>query len=457
MKKKEYSLNTTEGPIFSKIITFTVPLILSGILQLLFNTVDMVVAGRYAGKVALAAIGSTSSLINLLVNVFMGLSVGGNVLVARFFGSGRDRDVHETVHTAITISVLSGIVLAFIGILFAPSLLTLMGTPEEVLPDASLYIRIYFGGMPVMMLYNFGAAILRAIGDTKRPLRYLTFAGVVNAVCNMIFIIVFGMGVDGVAYATVLSQTISAALIVRCLMGTDESYKLEIKKLRIYKEKLMQILRLGLPAGFQGAVFSISNVLIQSSINSFGADAMAGSSASSSLEGFVYVSMNSVHHTCLSFTSQNYGAFKLDRIKKIFAECIAFVTIVGVTLGSLAYLFGPELLSIYAEGEDKEVVIGYGMVRVTIIMLSYFTCGIMDVCVGAIRGLGYSILPMIVSLLGACGFRVLWIFTVFRQVNTLEILYISYPVSWVITSLTHFICFYFAFKKTKQKALLYKK
>lgn len=451
MKKKEYSLNTTEGPIFRKIVTFTVPLILSGILQLLFNTVDMVVAGRFAGKVALAAIGSTSSLINLLVNVFMGLSVGGNVLVARFFGSGRNREVHETVHTSISLSLLSGVTLAFIGIAFAPKLLVLMGTPVEVLPDASLYIRIYFAGMPVQMLYNFGAAILRAIGDTKRPLRYLTFAGAVNAVCNVIFIVAFGMGVDGVAYATVLSQTISAVLIVKCLMETDESYKLEIKKLRIYKDKLLMILRVGLPAGFQGAIFSISNVLIQSSINSFGPDAMAGSTASSNLEGFVYVSMNSVHHTCLSFTSQNYGANRFDRIKKIFAECMGVVAGVGIILGTLAYLLGPVLLSIYAGESDREVVIYYGMIRMTVIMLTYFTCGMMDVCVGAMRGLGYSILPMIVSLLGACGLRVLWILTIFKFVHSLNILYISYPVSWIITTLAHLICFYFGFKKAKEK------
>jgi len=451
MKKKEYSINTTEGPIFPKIVSYTVPLILSGILQLLFNTVDMVVAGRFAGKVALAAIGSTSSLINLLVNVFMGLSVGGNVLVARFFGSGRTKDVHETVHTAISLSVLCGIILAFIGIIFAPGILVLMGTPEEVLPDASLYIRIYFAGMPVQMLYNFGAAILRAIGDTKRPLRYLTFAGAVNAVCNVIFIVVFGMGVDGVAYATVLSQAISAFLIVKCLMGSEECYKLEPKKLRIYKDKLLMILRLGLPAGFQGAIFSISNVLIQSSINSFGPDAMAGSTAASNLEGFVYVSMNSVHHTCLSFTSQNYGANKFDRIKKIFFQCMGFVTAVGAVLGTLAYLFGPALLSVYAGESDRDVVIYYGMIRMTVIMLTYFTCGTMDVCVGAIRGLGYSILPMIVSLLGACGFRVLWIFTIFREFHSLNTLYISYPVSWIITTAAHLICFAIVYRKMKER------
>lgn len=448
---KKYSMNTTEGPIFSKIVSFTLPLILSSILQLLFNAVDMVVAGRFAGKNALAAIGSTSSLINLLVNVFMGLSVGGNVLVARFFGSGKDRDVHETVHTAVSLSLISGVLLAFIGIGFAPTLLVWMGTPSEVLPLSSLYIRIYFAGMPVQMLYNFGAAILRAIGDTKRPLTYLTFAGAINAVCNVIFIVVFHMGVDGVAYATVLSQTISAVLIVRCLINSDESYKLELSKLRIYKDKLLQILRLGLPAGFQGAVFSLSNVLIQSSVNSFGADAMAGNTAASNLEGFVYVSMNAVHHTCLSFTSQNYGAKKYDRIKKIFIQCLAFTATAGLVLGTISYLFGPVLLSIYAGNNDKDVVIYYGMIRLSIIMLTYFACGTMDVCVGAIRGLGYSIMPMIVSLLGACGFRVLWIYTIFRHFHTLTCLYISYPISWSITTGVHVICFIFAYKKLKNK------
>ncbi len=448
---KKYSMNTTEGAIFPKIVSFTLPLILSSILQLLFNAVDMVVAGRFAGKEALAAIGSTSSLINLLVNVFMGLSVGGNVLVARFFGSGKERDVHETVHTAIAISLISGVALAFIGIAFAPALLELMGTPTEILPLSSLYIRIYFAGMPVQMFYNFGAAILRAIGDTKRPLTYLTVAGAINAVCNIVFIVAFGMGVDGVAYATVLSQTISAVMIAKCLMGSDECYRLEIKKLRIYKDKLIQILRLGLPAGFQGAVFSISNVLIQASVNSFGPDAMAGNTAASNLEGFVYVSMNAVHHTCLSFTSQNYGAHKLDRIKKIFLQCLAFTSAAGISLGVISYIFGPPLLSIYAGTADRDVVIYYGMIRISIIMLTYFTCGTMDTCVGAIRGLGYSIMPMIVSLLGACGFRILWIYTIFKKVHTLECLYISYPISWVITTSVHIICFVVVFKKVKYR------
>lgn len=451
MKKKEYSINTTEGTLFPKILSFAIPLILSSVLQLLFNTVDMVVAGRFAGKTALAAIGSTSSLINLLVNVFLGLSVGANVLVARFFGSGQEKDVHETVHTAVSLSVIGGIVLSFIGVIFAPKILVLMGTPLSVLPDASLYIRIYFVGMPVQMLYNFGAAILRSVGDTKRPLTYLTISGALNAICNVIFITVFGMGVDGVAWATVLSQTVSACLVARCLIKSDECYRLEIKRLRIYKNKLMQIMRLGLPAGFQGAIFSISNVLIQSSINSFGEDAMAGSTAASNLESFVYCSMNAIYHTCLSFTSQNYGAKKFDRIKKLFLLCLGLVIVIGASMGSLVYIFGPHLLAIFAGNNDKDVVIYYGMIRAQIIMLSYFTCGIMEVAVGAIRGLGYSIMPMIVSLLGACGLRIVWIFTVFRMYRSLECLYLSYPISWVVTFSVHLVCFIIVFNRQKKK------
>ena len=451
MKKKDYSMDMCNGPIFPKIISFTIPLILSGILQLLFNAVDMVVAGRYVGKGALAAIGSTGSLINLLVNVFVGLSTAGNVLVARFFGSKRESDVEETVHTSLTLAIISGIFLAILGVAVAPSLLRLMGTPEEVLPLSSLYIRIYFAGMPLSMLYNFGAAVLRAIGDTKRPLYYLTFAGAVNAVCNVIFIVLFHMGVDGVALATVLSQGISAFLTLRCLMKSDECYRFDPKKLRIVKDKLFQILRLGLPAGFQGSVFSISNVLIQSSINSFGADAMAGNSAASNIEGFVYVCMNMFHVTCLSFVGQNYGAKKFDRIKKVFLMCFGCVIVAGLTTGLLAYIFGPQLLSIYAGENDKAVVIKYGMIRMSVIMLTYFTCGTMDACVGALRGLGYSVTPMIVSLLGACGFRIVWIYSVFRVNRTLNCLYLSYPISWVLTTTAHLICFIVVYNISKKK------
>lgn len=440
-----------EGPLFSKIWIFTVPLILSGLLQLLFNAVDMIVAGRYVGKEALAAVGSTSSLINLLTNVFIGLSTAANVLVARYFGSGQDKDVHETVHTSIALSVISGVILSVLGIIVAPRILVLMGTHESVLPMATLYIRIYFLGMPVLMLYNFGAAILRAIGDTKRPLYYLTISGAINAICNVIFIVVFHMGVAGVAYATILSQAISAILTIRCLMVSDESYRFELKKVHIYRDKLGQILRLGLPAGFQGSIFSISNVLIQSSINSFGADAMAGNSAACNIEGFVYVAMNTFHVTCLSFVSQNYGKHYFARIRKIFLICLGSVTAVGLIAGSLSYVFGPQLLSLYANDADKSVVIAYGMRRLAIIMFTYFTCGMMDTCVGALRGLGYSVMPMIVSLLGACGFRILWIFTIFRAFRSLENLYISYPISWTITTTVHIICFIIVFNKLRKR------
>ncbi|MBR6309560.1 MAG: MATE family efflux transporter [Lachnospiraceae bacterium] len=451
MQKKKYSMNMCEGPIFSKIWIFTIPLILSGLLQLLFNAVDMIVAGRYVGKEALAAIGSTSSLINLLTNVFIGLSTAANVLVARYFGSGQDKDVHETVHTSIALSVICGVIMSALGIAVAPKILILMGTHESVLPMATLYIRIYFLGMPVLMLYNFGAAILRAIGDTRRPLYYLTISGAINAICNVIFIVVFHMGVDGVAYATILSQAISAVLTIRCLMVSDESYRFELKKLHIYRDKLGQILRLGLPAGFQGSIFSISNVLIQSSVNSFGPDAMAGNSAACNIEGFVYVAMNTFHVTCLSFVSQNYGRHNFARIRKIFLTCLGCVAVVGLIAGSLSYVFGPQLLSLYANDSDKSVVIAYGMRRLAIIMFTYFTCGMMDTCVGALRGLGYAVMPMIVSLLGACGFRILWIFTIFRAFRTLENLYISYPISWTITTTVHIICFIIVFNKLRKR------
>ena len=449
MAAKKYSINMTEGALLPKIISFAIPLMASSLLQLLFNAADMVVAGRFAGSNALAAIGSTSSLINLLVNLFIGLSVGANVLVARFFGSGRESDVSETVHTAVLLSIISGFFLAGFGFFMAPKLLIMMGTPEEVLPLSVLYIRIYFMGMPVSLLYNFVSAILRAIGDTKRPLIYLTIAGFLNVICNVIFIVIFGMGVDGVAYATVLSQAVSAVLVVGALIKSDECYKLELKKLVFTKDKFLQILRLGIPAGFQGIVFSLSNVLIQSSVNSFGASAMAGNAAASNIEGFIYVSMNAFHHTCLSFTSQNYGAKNFERIKRVLITCLVMVSGIGFLLGVAAYVFGPNLLSIYANSSDAKAVIEYGMIRMGIIMFTYFTCGMMDVMVGAIRGLGYSLMPTIVSLCGACLFRIIWIYTAFRSIRTLTCLYISYPISWVLTFSVHLICFLIVLRKKK--------
>lgn len=426
------------GPILGKILVYSIPLMLSGILQLLFNAADVIVVGRYAGSQSLAAVGSTSALINLLVNVFIGLSVGVNVMVARYYGARRETAVNETIHTAVALSLVSGLFLVVIGLLLARPLLELMGTPDDVLGKAALYMRIYFAGMPVTMLYNFGAAVLRAVGDTRRPLYFLTFAGIVNVVLNLFFVIALNMDVAGVALATVISQCISAGLVVRCLMKSEGCLKLHIKKLRIRRLLLIKIMRIGLPAGLQGAVFSVSNVLIQSSVNSFGSVVMAGNTASSNIEGFIYNAMNAVYQTNLSFTSQNFGAKKYGRINKIMMTCIAVVAAVGISLGMAAFAAGDFLLGIYSS--DAEVL-KYGMIRLSIIGTTYFLCGIMDTMVGSIRGIGYSVMPMLVSLTGACGLRILWIFTIFQWHRTLMTLYISYPVTWIVTAAAHFICF----------------
>lgn len=426
------------GPILGKILVYSIPLILSGILQLLFNAADVIVVGRYAGSQSLAAVGSTSALINLLVNVFIGLSVGVNVMVARYYGARRETAVNETIHTAVALSLVSGLFLVVIGLLLARPLLELMGTPDDVLGKAALYMRIYFAGMPVTMLYNFGAAVLRAVGDTRRPLYFLTFAGIVNVVLNLFFVIALNMDVAGVALATVISQCISAGLVVRCLMKSEGCLKLHLKKLRIRRLLLIKIMRIGLPAGLQGAVFSVSNVLIQSSVNSFGSVVMAGNTASSNIEGFIYNAMNAVYQTNLSFTSQNFGAKKYGRINKIMVTCIAVVAAVGISLGMAAFAAGDFLLGIYSS--DAEVL-KYGMIRLSIIGTTYFLCGIMDTMVGSIRGIGYSVMPMLVSLTGACGLRILWIFTIFQWHRTLMTLYISYPVTWIVTAAAHFICF----------------
>lgn len=437
-KTKSFEIDMCNGPLLGKMLLFTLPLILSGILQLLFNAADVIVVGRFAGSEALAAVGSTSSLTNLLVNLFIGMSVGVNVLVARYYGGKQDDEVSETVHTAMVISVLGGILLAIIGIVLAKPLLTLMDTPEDVIEYSVLYMRIYFMGMPVMLLYNFGSAVLRAIGDTRRPLFYLTIAGVINVCLNLWFVISLHMGVAGVALATIISQFVSAALILKCLMQSEGCFRLYLNKLHINWDKFGRIARIGLPAGIQGSLFSISNVLIQSSVNSFGSVAMAGNTAASNIEGFVYTAMNAVHQTAVSFTGQNLGGKKFDRISKILAECLILVTVIGLVMGNAVVLLGENLLSLYStDGE----VIAYGMQRLQIICVMYCLCGIMDVLVGSIRGLGYAIMPMIVSLLGACAFRVVWIFTVFEWDRTLRTLYISYPVSWTLTALVHLICF----------------
>ena len=446
--KKSYEMDMCSGPILGKVLAYSLPLMLSGVLQLLFNAADVIVVGRYAGSQSLAAVGSTSALINLLINVFIGLSIGANVLVARYYGAKNEKDMSETIHTAIAVSLVSGVFLVFLGLFTSRFWLELMGTPDDVIDKSVLYMRIYFVGMPATMAYNFGSAILRAIGDTRRPLYFLSAAGLVNICLNLFFVIQFHMDVAGVALATVISQCISAALVLRCLTRSDGALRLYWSKLRISKRKLLLITKVGLPAGVQGAIFAVSNVLIQSSVNSFGSIAMAGNTASQNIEGFVYTSMNALYQTNLSFTSQNVGAKKYTRIKRILLTCQGTVVAVGVCLGFAAFFAGNYLLRIYSS--DPEVI-SYGLLRMSTICTTYFLCGVMDTMVGSLRGLGYSVLPTIVSLTGACGLRVVWIFTIFAMDRTLFILYLSYPISWAVTAAVHVICFVIATRKLPKK------
>ncbi|MCD8039197.1 MAG: MATE family efflux transporter [Lachnospiraceae bacterium] len=445
--KKKYEIDMCSGSVFKKMLLFAIPLMCSSILQLLFNAADIVVVGRFAGDNALAAVGSNTSLINLLTNVFVGLSIGTNVLTAQYYGGKKDRDLKETVHTSMLLSVYSGVILTVIGIAGAKLLLELMQAPEEVLSLAVVYLRIYFLGMTSTMVYNFGSAILRAVDDTQRPLWYLLGAGIINVILNLFFVVVCKMGVAGVAAATAISQTVSAFLVVRCLMREQSGIRLVLGELRISREKLVKIVKIGLPAGFQGMVFSLSNVVIQSAVNSFGAVAVAGNSAAANIEGFVYMAMNAFYQATISFTSQNYGAKEYRRIYKILFAGEAYVIITGVVLGNLALLFGDSLLGIYSSSAE---VIEAGTVRLKIICATYALCGIMDVLVGALRGIGYSVVPMIVSLVGACGLRLLWIATVFGlpQYHSLRTVYLSYPITWTITLTVHAVTFLIVSRRT---------
>ena len=439
-KGKSYEIDMCNGPLLGKMLLFAFPLMCSSVLQLLFNAADVIVVGRFAGDNALAAVGSNGALINLMVNFFMGLSVGANVLAARYYAAHKQKELSDTVHTAMTVAFISGIFLTIIGVIFAKSLLMLMDTPEEVLPLATVYLRVYFFGMTAMMLYNFGAAILRAVGDTRRPLYFLMAAGIINVILNLVFVIGFDMSVMGVGLATVISECVSAFLIIRCMICNGGSIQLRIRELGVNKEIFADFLKIGLPASFQGILFSLSNVIIQTSVNSFGATIVAGNSAASNLEGFVYVSMNALHQTAISFMSQNYGAGKYDRINKIVVRTLGTVIVVGVVLGNLVVFNAKPLLGLYTSSPK---VIEAGILRIAVVCGTYCLCGMMDVMVGCLRGLGYSVMPMLVSLVGACGLRLLWIFTFFRQeqFHTPISLYLTYPVSWIITFVTHVICF----------------
>ena len=449
---KEKNNDLTSGPLTIKIIKFIIPLMLTGILQLLYNAADSIVVGHYDGSSALAAVSSVGALINLLVNAFMGLSVGAAVVVAQDYGAKDYEGVSKTVHTSYLISIIGGIVVGAIGLIFSRQFLICMGSPEDVLPLSTEYLMIYFIGTPANMAYNFGASILRSIGDTKRPLYFLTISGLVNVVLNLVLVIVFHMGVAGVAYATIISQILSAVMVIVYMMKSKDCVRFVPKKMRIHGDKLKKMLYIGLPAGFQGTVFSLSNVVIQSAVNSFGSLVMAGNGAASSLEGFTYTAMNSVYQASLTFVGQNVGAKKYDRINKVQGVCLVLVTIIGLVFGVTTYCLGEPLLSIYLPNDPE--AIPYGIIRMSYIALPYFLCGMMEVMVGGQRGMGMSFIPMINALLGSCVLRIVWISTVFAADPTLFTLYISYPISWIVTTLAHTVFYFVKLHSLKKKARL---
>ena len=424
------TMDMTEGPLLTKVLFFALPIMLSGILQLLFNAADTIVVGRFAGNQALAAVGSVGSLNNMIISLFVGLSIGANVLVARYTGARDSARVSETVHTSVLLSLIGGALLSVVGIAAARPLLELMGSPEDVIGLSVIYVRIIFAGMPVQMLYNFCAAVLRAVGDTKRPLYFLTVAGVINVVLNLVFVIVLHMSVAGVALATILSQAVSAALVVRSLMLMEGPTHLSLRSLHLNPAMLREIIRIGLPAGIQSSVFSLSNVVIQSSVNSFGSIVIAGNAAGANVGNFVYQAMNTFQQAITCFAGQNAGARKPARIITSLKVSLFWAFSFGVVLGLLSCVFGRQLLSLYS---TDPAVIAAGMERMLIVCGPYFLCGIMDVMTGVLRGVGYSLLPMIVSLLGACAFRILWVMTVFAAAPSMTCLMLSYPVSWLLT------------------------
>lgn len=448
-KRLKIDMDMCSRPLFGKIVRFSLPLIFTGILQLLYNAADIIVVGQFAGQQAMAAVGSTGALVNLLTNLFIGLSVGALAATARWIGAKNAERVDKVVHTSILISLIGGVLIGIIGFFAAKGLLVLMSTPDTVIDLSALYLKIFFVGMPFNLLYNFGAAILRAAGDTKRPLIYLSFAGIVNVILNLVTVICFNMSVAGVALATIISQAISAVLVIRCLIKRKGYGKLNLKKLKIDGRALKEIVLIGLPAGIQSTIFSLSNVIIQSSINSMGDVVMAGNAAAGNLEGFIYISMNAVSQACLTFTGQNYGAAKHKNINLVLVQSMLFVAGLGIFMGGAFYIFGAPLLRIYAP--DSTAAVNFGLERLGIVALTYFLCGIMEVIVGSLRGIGHSLLPMLVSIAGVCGVRLIWIFTVFNTFRNAELLYMSYPVSWAFTVAAHLVCFLFIRKKAFAK------
>lgn len=441
-------IDMTNGPILKKLFLFTIPIIISGVLQLLYNAADLIVIGNFAKDGALAAVGATSALINLILNIFIGFSVGVSVIVARSIGASDHQGAQRATHTAISLSIICGFTVGIIGFFASKPLLQFMDTPSDIIDMSAKYMKIYFLGSPANLLYNFGASILRANGDTRRPLYFLTLSGLVNIILNLILVILFDMDVDGVAIATVVSQIISATLVVMALTKSEGICHLDIKKLKIHFYELKKIVIMGLPAGIQGSLFSISNVIIQSSINSFGTNVVEGNTAAGNIEGFIYIIANSFNQAALTFTSQNYGARKYSRTKKVVLICMISMSAVCIAVSGLFTIFGKELLSIYCP--DNQIAIDYGMIRIKIMFLTYFLLGLQEVMVGQLRGLGYSIQPMLIAIFCICGLRLIWVYTVFSKIATIQCLYWSYPISWIVAFAAMFVCYLFIKRKLPQ-------
>lgn len=451
MISRSRDIDMCSGPIFKNILIFALPIMAMNILQLLFNAADMAVVGKFSGSRALAAVGATGSLINLLVNVFLGLSVGTSVIVAQDYGAERHADVSRSVHTSLAISLIGGLIISVVGFILCKPLLAMMGTPDDIIDLSLLYMRIYFVGVPASMVYNFGAGILRAVGNSRHPMYYLTIAGIANVILNMFFIVVLNMSVDGVAWATVISQYLSMVLILLCLYRSNGAIRFMPRSLKVHKDKLKAILRVGIPAGMQSLLFSISNVLIQSAVNSFGSTMVAASSASGNVEGFVGTTMNAYYNAAITFTSQNMGAKKYERIDTIAKVCTALVFATWIILSGTTLVFGKSLLSFFTSEPE---VIALGIKRLKIMMVAYFTCGIMNVYPGLTRGMGYSILPMLSTLIGACLMRILWVYTVFAWYPTMTMLFVCYPVTWGLAGIGQVASFFYARQQIRKRSIL---
>lgn len=447
-KSRDTSVDMCNGPLFSKIILFSIPVMLSNMLQMLYNAADQVVVGQFAGSDALGAVGSTGSLFNLIVCLVMGLSVGSSSIVARHFGAGDSEAVSRAVHSSMLLSVISGSIIGVIGFFSARPLLVLMKTQPDVLDDAVLYMQILFAGLPLVAVYNFGSAVLRAIGDTKRPMYFLILSGIINVVLNVIFVAGFHMSVDGVALATVISQAIAGIMVVVWLTKSDGSYKLVLSKLRLYKTECLQIIKLGVPAGIQSSMFSLSNIVMQSSINSISKAAVSGCTAAATLDSLIYQAMNALYHASLSFCGQNYGAKKHGRIMKSFLYCSGIVTVIGLIIGTFVHIFAGPLLGIFIK--DNPEAVAHGIERLRLTCIPYFLCGIMEVSCGALRSMNRSVITLINSVLGACVFRVIWVYTVFAASPSIHTLFISYPVSWALTAAMHTVIFLLVYFKIKK-------